>query len=130
MLTLEQAKQYLASVGVNLPDYLLLALLEQVNSVGECLTANGATPGQVTLVLSYLLGLMGLAQGDRYVSSQRAPSGAAQSFRFQSVGDRWRGLYALLRGLDKWGCTADLVPSNPEGSARVALWVSKGGCCE
>lgn len=130
MLTLEQAKQYLASVGVNLPDYLLLALLEQVNSVGECLIANGATPGQVTLVLSYLLGLMGLAQGDRYVSSQRAPSGAAQSFRFQSVGDRWRGLYAMLRGLDKWGCTADLVPSNPEGSARVALWVSKGGCCE
>lgn len=130
MLTAEQAKQYLDSVGVALPDYLLLALLEQVNSVAECLVANGATPGQVTLVLSYLLGLMGLAQGDRYVTSQRAPSGAARSFKFQSVGDRWRGLYALLRGLDKWGCTADLIPSNPEGGPKVMLWVSQGGCCE
>lgn len=130
MLTPEQAKQYLDSVGVILPDFLLLALVEQVNSVAECLAENGATPGQITLALSYLLGLMGLAQGDRYVTSQRAPSGAARSFKFQSVGDRWRGLYALLRGIDKWGCTTDLIPSNPEGSARVALWVSKGGCCE
>lgn len=130
MLTLEQAQEYLQSVGVNLPDWLLLALLEQVNSVAACLAANGATPGQVTLALSYLLGLIALAQGDRYVTSQRAPSGAAQSFKFQSVGDRWRGLYALLKALDKWGCTDDLIPANPEPGARAGLWSVSGGCNE
>lgn len=87
MLTIEQAREYLTSVGVNLPEWLLLALLEQVNSVAACLEANGATPGQITLALCYLLGMIGLVQGDRYVTSQRAPSGAAQSFKFQSLGD-------------------------------------------
>ena len=130
MLTVEQANAYLQTVGVNLPEWLLLALLEQVNSIEACLLANGATPGQVTLALTYLLGLIGLAQGDRYVSSQRAPSGAAQSFRFQTVGARWRGLYALLKGIDKWGCTDSLIPQNPEGVAHAAIWSVTGGCYE
>ena len=130
MLTLEQARDYLNSVGVTLPDFILLALVEQVNSIADCLTANGAKPGQVTLALGYLLGLMGLAQGDRYVSSQRAPSGAAQSFRYQSIGDRYRGLYALLKGIDKWGCSDDLIPANPEPISHAAVWTVTGGCHE
>ena len=130
MLTLEQARDYLNSVGVTLPDFILLALVEQVNSIADCLAANGAKPGQVTLALGYLLGLMGLAQGDRYVSSQRAPSGAAQSFRYQSIGDRYRGLYALLKGIDKWGCSDDLIPANPEPINHAAVWTVTGGCHE
>ena len=128
MLTIEQAREYLTSVGVNLPEWLLLALLEQVNSVAACLEANGATPGQITLALCYLLGMIGLVQGDRYVTNQRAPSGAAQSFKFQSLGDRWRGLYALLRAIDKWGCSDALVPPNPDNKAFAASWINTGGC--
>lgn len=130
MLTFEQAKEYLDSVGVDLPEFLLLALVEQVNTVSECLEENGATDAQILLVQLCLLGLMGLAQGDRYVTSQRAPSGAAQSFKFQSVGDRWRGLYAMLKGIDKWGCTDGLIPANPADIGRAGVWVARGGCHE
>lgn len=130
MLTVEQAKQYLASVGVVLPDFLLEALVEQVNTVEACLVEHGATPSQITLVLLYLIGLMGVAQGDRYVTSQRAPNGAARSFKFQSVGDRWRGLYGMLKGVDLWGCTDALIPPNPADAGKAGLWVARGGCCE
>lgn len=127
MISTEQAQQYLQSVGVTLPDFLLTALVEQVNTINECLEEH-YTPAVALLIQSYLLGLMGLSQGDRYVSSQTAPSGASQSFRFQAVGDRWRGLYGLLRGLDVHGCSDGLIPPDPANKAHGGLWIAKGGC--
>lgn len=130
MLDLEQAKAYLQSVGVSLPDFLLEALLEQVNTATECLNANGVPLAQQTLILSYLLGLMGLAQGDRYVTSERAPSGAARSYRYLSMSERWRALLGLLRNLDKYGCTEPLIPPEPGAARAMLLSVRGGNCCE
>lgn len=127
MLTTEQAKQYLDSVGVSLPDFMLSALVDQANAIEACLTAH-YTPGIATLIQCYLIGLMGLAQGDRYISSQSAPSGASQSFRYQSFADRWAGLLSLLRGLDKHGCATGLIPPDPTKKAYAGMWVSTGGC--
>lgn len=128
MITNEQAGEYLASVGVNLPDWLLSALVDQVNSIEACLVGAGYPPGVILLIQSYLLGLMGLSQGDRYISSQTAPSGASQSFRFQSVGDRYRGLLGLLRGLDRTGCANDLIPADPTGTpAHFGIWIGGKG---
>lgn len=71
---------------------------------------------------------MGLGQGDKYISSQTAPSGASQSFRYQSFSDRWKGSLNLLRGLDKNGCATALIPPDPTNQAFAGIWIGKGGC--
>ena len=127
MITTAQAKEYLESVGITLPDFILAALVEQANSIQECLDAN-YSEATALLIQMYLLGLMGLGQGDRYISSQSAPSGASRSFRYQSFADRWKGSIALLRGLDKNGCATALIPPDPTQQAFAGLWIAKGGC--
>lgn len=127
MITTEQAKEYLSSVGITLPDFILVALVEQANSIEDCLSAN-YTPATALLIQMYLLGLMALGQGDRYISSQSAPSGASRSFRYQSFADRWSGSLALLRGLDKFGCATALIPPDPNQKAFAGIWIGKGGC--
>lgn len=127
MLTMEQAKEYLSNVGISLPDFVLSALVDNANSIDDCLDAN-YPPGTALLIQLYLIGLMALAQGDRYISSQSSPSGASRSFRYQSFADRWRGTLALLRGLDKHGCASELIPPDPTTTARAGLWIATGGC--
>ncbi|MGP3005711.1 DUF7370 family protein [Serratia marcescens] len=127
MVTKEKAKEYLDSQGITLPDFVLDALVEQVNSIQECLDAN--YPASTALLIQlYLLGLMGLGQGDKYISSQTAPSGASRSFRYQSFSDRWKGALNLLRGLDKKGCAIGLIPPDPTNKAFAGVWIGKGGC--
>ena len=131
MITTEQAKEYLASVGVSVPDFILVAWVESVNGIDECLTEH-YSPAAALLIQSYLLGLLALGQGDRYISSQTAPSGASRSFRYMGFADRWRGLLGLLRGLDKYGCADGLIPPDPTVTAHGGIWIGKGGkfCCE
>lgn len=127
MVTIEQAKEYLQSQGITLPDFVLSALVEQANSIQECLDAH--YPASTSLLIQlYLLALMGLGQGDKYISSQTAPSGASRSFRYQSFSDRWKGAVNLLRGLDKYGCAISITPPDPTNKAFAGLWVGKGGC--
>lgn len=127
MITTAQAKEYLESVGIALPDFIIDALVEQANSIQECLDAH--YPAATALLIQmYLLGLMGLGQGDKYISSQSAPSGASRSFRYGSFADRWKGSLGLLRGLDKNGCATALIPADPTQQAFAGLWVAKGGC--
>lgn len=127
MVTKEKAKEYLESQGITLPDFVLDALVEQVNSIQECLDAN--YPASTALLIQlYLLGLMGLGQGDKYISSQTAPSGASRSFRYQSFSDRWKGALNLLSGLDKKGCATGLIPPDPTNKAFAGVWIGKGGC--
>ncbi len=127
MVTKEKAKEYLESQGITLPDFVLDALVEQVNSIQDCLDAN--YPASTALLIQlYLLGLMGLGQGDKYISSQTAPSGASRSFRYQSFSDRWKGALNLLRGLDKKWCATDLIPPDPTNKAFAGVWIGKGGC--
>ncbi|EJG6241149.1 hypothetical protein NAD65_004486, partial [Salmonella enterica] len=59
MITTEQAKEYLESVGITLPDFILQAIVEQANSIQECLDAH-YPPATALLIQTYLLGLMAL----------------------------------------------------------------------
>ena len=127
MVTQEQAKEYLVSQGISLPDFILSALVEQANSIQACLDANYPS-ATALLIQMYLLGLMGLGQGDKYISSQSAPSGASRSFRYGSFSDRWKGSLGLLRGLDKYGCATSLIPANPTQQAFAGIWIARGGC--
>lgn len=127
MITTVQAKEYLESVGITLPDFILQALLEQAGSIQECLDAH-YPPATALLIQSYLLGLMALGQGDKYISSQTGPNGASRSFRYQSFPDRWKGALALLRVTDKHGCANDLIPPDPTNTAFAGIWIARGGC--
>lgn len=129
MITKEQAKQQLVSMGVdNIPDFMLQLLVDQVNSIQECLDANYPA-GTALMIQVYLLSLMGLAQGHKYISSQTAPSGASRSFRWANLSDTWRGTLSLLRGLDKHGCAEGLIPADPTKKAYAGVWVSTPNKC-
>ncbi|OVZ67017.1 hypothetical protein CDO43_32435, partial [Pseudomonas aeruginosa] len=84
MITVEQAREYLQSQGIdNVPDFILAAWIEQLQQVQECLDVH--YPASTALLIqAYLLALFALAQADKYISSQTAPSGASRSFRYQA----------------------------------------------
>lgn len=127
MVTKDEAKEYLSSIGITLPDIIIDALVEQANSIQACLDEH-YTPATALLIQLYVIGLMGLGQGDKYISSETSPSGASRSYRYQSFSDRWRGALYLLRGIDKSGCASGLIPPDPTAKAYGALWISRGGC--
>lgn len=127
LITKPQASEYLKSMGVNLPDFLLDLLLEQVTTIEDCLTEN-YTPTNAKLISLYLLSLLGFAQGDRYVTSERALSGASRSYSFRSLSERWNGQLNLLRALDTQGCANSLIPDDPNATLGAALFVASGGC--
>ena len=64
MVTTEQAREYLESQGIDLPDVILSLLVEQANSVNECLDANYPA-STATLIQLYLIGLLGLTQANK-----------------------------------------------------------------
>ncbi|MNZ12930.1 hypothetical protein D3C78_298130 [compost metagenome] len=119
MPTLDELKQYLASLGFEAPDFILSAWLEAVAGMADCL-AEHYSPAVGKLIALYTLGLYAVAGGDRYVSSQSAPSGAARSFRFLSTAERWSGQLALLRQLDAHGCATSYTPADPTTGACAA----------
>lgn len=127
MITLIQAKEYLSGQGIDAPEFILEAWIEQLASINGCLESN-YPPGTALLIQSYLLSLFALAQADRYIASQSAPSGASRSFRYQSFADRWSGALALLRALDKHGCADQLIPPSPLDGSHAGIWVARGGC--
>lgn len=128
MPSLAELKEYLLSIGVPLPpDFMLQAWLDTVAAIQPCLDGAGYPAATQLLIYMYALGLFGYVNADRQISSQTAPSGASQSFRYGSFADRYRSLRALLGTLDISGCTDSIIP--PEPGASAGLWVSKGGSC-
>lgn len=122
-MTLEQAKQYLKSQGMDsIADFIVIALLEQIAVADECMQLN-YTDGQRMLITAYLLSLLAMAQTDKFLASQSAPSGASRSFRYHTFNDRWKAQLSLLKAIDKSGCVTDLVPVNPF-AYEGGLWVS------
>ncbi|MGV8268577.1 DUF7370 family protein, partial [Pseudomonas aeruginosa] len=78
MITVDQARQYLQSQGIdNVPDFILAAWIEPLEQVQECLDAHYSA-SIALLIQGYLLALFALAQADKYISSQKAPSGVSR----------------------------------------------------
>lgn len=125
-ITLEQAQEYLASVGITIPAFMLQLLVDRANTIGPCLDEH-YDPATATLILLYLVGLFGVVQGDRYVTSETAPkTGASRSYRYGTLQDRYRASLSLLNSLDTFGCSGPLIPAEPGPS--VGMWLGKGGC--
>lgn len=128
MPTLEQIKQYFEAYGIPTPPEFILQLwIDTVGVIQPCLDGAGYPASTQMLIYLYLLGLTGYVNVDRQISSQSAPSGASQSFRWGAFADRYRSLRSLLDTLDTSGCTDSVIP--PEPGASAGLWVSTGGKC-
>lgn len=127
MLTIQQAQQYLSSIGLAPPEPIVMAWLSLFDSIQDCLDASGYDGATQVLILSYLIGLYGLSGGNMYISSQSAPSGASRSFRFAELRNAWKGHLNMLRMLDTAGCTNSLIPAAPDKKS-AAFIVVKGGC--
>ncbi|MNJ16348.1 hypothetical protein D3C77_106090 [compost metagenome] len=123
-LTLEDAKVFLASLGIVLPDAFLQLIVDQINSVNQCLTDAGYSPGTIALIKYYSLALIGIMQPNRQVTQQRAPSGASQSFAFGTLEEGYKKYFNLLSGLDTAGCMGAIIPDDPN-AANCALFIGK-----
>lgn len=126
-MTKDQALEFLDTYGIEVPDYLVDAILALASSRDECLNEN-YPPAVVTLIQSYLLALFAVAQGGRLVTSQRAVNGASRSFQYKSTAELWRGLTGMLMQLDTENCITGIIPVDPSQQAFVGIWVGKGGC--
>lgn len=127
MLTIQQAQQYLSSIGLAPPEPIIMAWLDLFTELQDCLDGAGYSGATQSLILSYLIGLYGLSGGNMYISSQSAPSGASRSFRFAELRNSWKGHLNMLRMLDPKGCTNSLVPAAPDKKS-AAFVVVTGGC--
>lgn len=128
MPTIDQIKQYYIASGIPVPpDFIIQAWLDTVAVIQPCLDGAGYPASTQLLIYLYALGMTGFVSGDKYISSQSAPSGASQSFRYKSFTDGYRSLRSLLNALDTSGCTDSVIP--PESGASAGLWVSTGGKC-
>lgn len=129
-LTLEAAKEWLASLGLVIPDPVLQLIVNKLNSADACLLANGVSPDDALLMKYYALALFGVVAGNKYVTQQRAPSGASQSYQFGTLQDGYSQYSALLESMDTYGCFTDIIPKDPT-AANCAFFIGapNGGCC-
>lgn len=126
MITLEQAQEYLVSVGIVAPDFIVQLWVDRVNTIQPCLDEH-YDPATALLIQMYLIGLMGvLGNGGKYITSQTAPSGASQSYKYGALQDNYRSALSLLNSLDPFGCASPLIPAEPGASA--GMWLGRGGC--
>ena len=131
MPTIDELRTYLATLGITPPDFMLEAWLEAITDMQVCL-AEHYSPSTAKLIALYALGLYGVASGDRYITSQSAPSGASQSYKYASLSDRWRMQMSLLRQFDKYGCAGPFLPADPTANGIMAIVGRpnrRGGCC-
>lgn len=122
-LTLADARTFLASLGVTVPDPLLQLLVNQINAADMCLNAN-YDAGTAGLIKYYILALLGIMQPNRMVTQQRAPNGASRSFAFGTLAQGYKQYLGLLRSLDKYGCMTGLIPDDPD-AANCAFFIGK-----
>jgi hypothetical protein len=129
-ITLAELKLFLEGQGVTLPDFVLSALITLADGMDACLTGAAYSADVGRLIKVYAISLMGIAQVDKYVSSESAPSGASRSYRFRRDDGNRAGILAMLKLLDKSGCADALLPTSPEKIAHAGLWIARAGNCE
>lgn len=127
-LTADQATEFLNTYGIEMPEFLLAAVLEMANSRNECLELN-YSPAIITVLQSFLLGMFSLAQGGRMVTSQRAVNGASRSFQYKTTAELWRGMGSIIAKFDKNYCLTDIIPDDPSSINFVGIWVGKANTC-
>ena len=128
-MTLDQAKQYLTAQGIELPDFIIEAMLAEIDERKECLDEH-YSKSTVLLIYSYLLALMGLSQTQQFIASQSISGAVSRSFTYKDGANAWQGYLKLLKGLDKKGCIESLIPDDPFKSKKGFMMSVRGSCYE
>lgn len=117
----------MASRGMTITEADATGILCLLTAITECLETSypGDTCRQDAILLWASI-LIAANTAGRYVTSQRAPSGASQSFAYGSK--PWMALYNQMKLLDTANCTGDLV-EEPDGSAKPWFRVVTGSRC-
>ena len=102
-ITTEDVNQMLSELGYSVPDIVINAILQKVNSISDCLVNHHYSEADQLLILIYSACLLAQMQGARKIASQSAPSGASRSFKYDDAG--FKSMYSLLKNLDVHGCT-------------------------
>ena len=127
MPTDDEINDWLAAQGMEVPPAIVSAWLDLFDDLQACFDANNYSDSAQKLIILHLLCLYGLSAGNRYISSQSAPSGASRSFKYAQLRDAYRGQLNLLRLVDPNGCVNGLIPPAPAGK-NLAIGVATGDC--
>lgn len=127
-MTLEDIKSWLDTQGLTMPEFMLSSIIATVDDIDDCMTNAGYPDHTQSMIKLYLITLIAMSQAMRYMSSASSPSGSSISYRFTDPKAAFANTLSLLRGLDKKGCAAGLIPDVDDGKPSVGLWVGKGGC--
>lgn len=127
MLTVSDVTAYLTQIGLALPTSIIELLVDQINSVEECLIAKGLAPASIQLALLQGLAVLAIGTGARRLKSHSAPSGASQSFDYGTLAEQGAMLRASIRALGAWDCLGPLFPvAGPHGGLMIGL--ARRGC--
>lgn len=126
-MTFDDVKQYLKGQGLEMPDFVLQAILDSVDTIDLCMNGAGYAAHTKTMIKLYLITLISLSQAMRYMSSASSPSGASISYSYTDPKTAFSNTLGLLRGLDKSGCATDLIPDFDTGK-KAGIWIARGGC--
>lgn len=112
MISTTQAKQYLdQALGITLPDFLVNAARDRVETAEEAMIDAGYDDAKQILVQSMAVALVAAKGSPKRTQSQGAPSGASRSFKHTD-----KDLTALRRALaaeDTAGTVAAIVGPDP-----------------
>ena len=111
-ITLSDVKPMIEQMGFTVPDAILTMLLAEANTATECMEANGYSENLQTLLLTYAVCRLASLNGAQKITSRHAPSGASQSFTYDSSGTD--GLYDQILAWDKNNCLGFLPLSGTD----------------
>ena len=128
-MNLDQAKQYLDTLGVEIPDFMISAIIERIDSKKECLSKN-YSENTVLLIYCYLIALIAGAQSGKYISNQSISGALSRSFTYKDSRDLFNSQLSLLKDLDTEGCVSELIPESPFSRKKGFMMSVRGGCYE
>lgn len=128
-MDLYQAKQYLAGMGLSIPDFEIEDIIAEIDEKKECLESN--YPDYVIRrIYRYLLAMIASVQISQYISNRGLSGGLYQGFTYKGANDLYNGQLALLKSIDTSGCVDSVIPSSPFKKAKAFIMTVTGGCDE
>lgn len=123
MVTLAQLKEFLASFGITIPDFILAQIVEKVSGTEACMVGAGYSDADILLISTYCAAALAISASGRVVTSQSAPSGASQSFKTNDA--LLSQMRSMIDSLDSTGCTDALIATT-YGKTFLSFSVDRG----
>ena len=117
MITSEQVKEYFASVGITLPDFMIDCIVEKVNTVEQCMVDAGYSACDITMSLLLASALIGISMGARKVSSNSVDV-ISEAYKYETLSDLQDIISNNLAMYDPSGCADKVTPTKKYGATK------------